>query len=193
MRILCSAQARFPRLQASGRRRTLAADDPEDAMPNLPRLLLLLCLTTALAPAFATGTVQVSYEGADRFADAGRTLRDVEATERVLTAWLQALGKRRLADGQTLKIVITDIDLAGELRVGARGDTRVTTGGADWPRLTLHYTLEGGAAPASADEVVADKDYLRRTEVLPSDPLRYEKRMLDHWFTARFAEGRSAP
>ena len=178
MRILCSAQARFPRLQASGRRRTLAADDPEDAMPNLPRLLLL-CLTTALAPAFATGTVQVSYEGA--------------ATERVLTAWLQALGKRRLADGQTLKIVITDIDLAGELRVGARGDTRVTTGGADWPRLTLHYTLDGGAAPASAHEVVADKDYLRRTEVLPSDPLRYEKRMLDHWFTARFAEGRSAP
>ena len=162
-------------------------------LPRLPRLLLPLCLATALAPALAAGTVQVSYTGADRFADAGRTARDVEATERVLTGWLQALGKKHLADGQTLKIEITDIDLAGEIRIGARGDTRVTQGGADWPRLTLHYTLEGGAGPASATEVVADMDYLRRTEVLPPDPLRYEKRMLDHWFTARFVEGRPAP
>jgi len=159
-------------------------------MPHLPRLLLSLCLATVLTPALAAGTVQVSFIGADRFADAGPTARDVDATERVLTSWLQALGKRYLPDGQTLKIEITDIDLAGEIRPGARGNTRLTQGGADWPRVTLRYTLDGGTGPVSAGETVADLDYLRRTEVLPPDPLRYEKRMLDHWFKARFAEGR---
>ena len=49
---------------------------------------------------------------------------------------------RRLPDGQTLTIAVLDLDLAGSLRPTPTGELRVLRGGADWPSMSLRYTLQ---------------------------------------------------
>jgi hypothetical protein len=58
------------------------------------------------------------------------------------------------------------------------------------PCIDLNYTLDAGnKASQPRRERVCDPDYLRSLEPQYSehDPLVYEKRMLEHWFRARFA------
>ena len=92
---------------------------------------------------------------------------------------------KKLPAGQSLRIEVLDIDLAGRLYPRRSGDDiRILNGGADWPRIHLRYTLEqDGKLLRSGDEQLSDmayQDRLGRTS--DSDPLRYEKRMLDDWF-----------
>ena len=161
-------------------------------------LLPLVVASAASAVAAATaGTVTVSFVGASGYADAGATPWEIEANSTALARHLQGLGTRYLPAGQTLAVEILDVDLAGTTRPSRRAgaDLRVVRGGADWPRIRLRYTLDAPGQPArGAEESLADMDY---THGLPSargsEPLHYEKRLLDTWFKARFVEGRAAP
>jgi hypothetical protein len=86
------------------------------------------------------------------------------------------------------------LDLAGTERPYRDGrPLRVLRGGADWPRVKLHYALdEGGRTLKSGDEVLADLDYLRRVpvpSVLEGRAYEHEFRMLDQWFEARILGG----
>jgi hypothetical protein len=64
-----------------------------------------------------------------------------------------------------------------------------------WPRIKLRYVLlQDGDSLMSAEETIADHDYLRRPPGrFASDPLGYEKAMLDDWFRLRFVEHRPPP
>ena len=145
-----------------------------------------LALTAGLALA---GTAEVSYRQAEHFADAGQG-RDAEQVQAVLRRHLQALAEAGLPAGQTLTVEFTDIDLAGWLRPQPRGgqDIRVLRGGADWPRLNLHFSLSDGTRTlASGDEELADMAYLQRGRPPPgSEALPYEQRLLSAWFARRF-------
>lgn len=155
-----------------------------------PITAALALLVAGLAQA---GTVQVSYASPERFADAGhgaqaQTVRDT------LTQQFERLGQRWLPATQTLRVTVTDIDLAGTAEPGRTADDlRVLKGGADWPRIALHYTLlEGERVLADGDEALAELDYLAHpappgaTQALP-----YETRLLERWFRERFAAGRA--
>jgi len=63
-------------------------------------------------------------------------------------------------------------------------DIRIMTGGADWPRMHLRYTLEeNGQVLRSGDDNLSNMNYQQsRTTYFDSDPMRYEKQMLDDWF-----------
>jgi hypothetical protein len=65
-------------------------------------------------------------------------------------------------------------------------------GRADWPRITLRWSLEGaGQAPKSGEAVVQDMAYLQRLPPKMVDTaLVYERRMLHDWFKQQF--GRAA-
>lgn len=136
----------------------------------------------------AAGTVQVSFVEPDKFADAGRSL-DRPANLKTIEAHLQALGQRYLADGQTLNVEVLDVDLAGELRPSrhSAGEIRVARS-ADWPRMNLRYTLEGGGLPAQrGEDRISDPNYQQHLSSYSSrDPLKYEKQMLEAWFKTRF-------
>jgi hypothetical protein len=148
-------------------------------------LCALLSATTAQA-----GSAEVSFIQPDRYADAGHGV-DAEAVRHRLEAHLQDLAQHWLPPGQTLKIDILDIDLAGETRpmLNRADDLRVVTGRADWPRIQLHYSLVGGDQTiASGDESLSDMGYLSRQRVGDSlSALPYERRMLSDWFRKRFA------
>jgi Protein of unknown function (DUF3016) len=159
-------------------------------MKPVSRLALAtLSILTALG-AQAAGTVQVNFVEPDKFADARDAYMSREQHLKTLEQHLKAAAAPYLADGQTLKIDVLDVDLAGEVRFGARPhDVRVMRGRADWPRIEMRYSLEAaGQAARSGQARVQDLAYLQR---LPSyhqnEALAYERRMLDEWFKAEFA------
>lgn len=149
-----------------------------------------IVLAAAALSATAAERVTVTYTPTARYADAGSGTAQIEANLAELAAHLQGLGQRVLAADDALDVEIVDLDLAGEVRPSRRGsDLRVLRGGADWPRITLRWRLsKAGQVQEPRTEVLNDMNYLMRVRGLgSSDPLYYEKRMLDDWFRARFA------
>ena len=160
------------------------------------RALLLSCITATVASTAAAGTVTVSFVNAPGFSDAGSTPWEEKSNLHALAQHLQGLGQRLLPADQVLKVEVLDVDLAGTMRPSRRAgaDLRIVRGGADWPRINLRYTLEVNGKPwRSGEESVADMNYSNGlVGVRGSEPLHYEKHMLDAWFKARFAERSAA-
>ena len=133
--------------------------------------------------------VQVTFDKPDDYSDVPFSSRDREQVLAGLADHFTLLGKS-LPHGQELRIEITDIDLAGRDDPARRGafDVRVMTGRADWPRMRLHYVLEqDGKVIGSADAALSDMSYLTRiNRYAEGDKLRYEKAMIDDWFTNTF-------
>jgi hypothetical protein len=148
----------------------------------------LALMAPALAADAAAPAVEVSFSHAERFIDAGDGPRDTRITETVLAQHLQSLGKRWLAPGEQVQIVITDVDLAGRVNPMRMAPApRVLNGGADWPRITLQYTRTAADGTVSrGEESVSDMNYLIHGRA-SDEPLPYEKQMLTEWFRARFA------
>ena len=137
----------------------------------------------------AAGTVSVQFIEQQRFADAGLGSYERDRNLEVLSEHLQALGAR-LPDGQVLKIEVLEVDLAGREMFGARSaGVRVMRGRADWPRMTLRYTLSAnGQTLQSGDDELADMSYLDRLpRIMGGEKLAYDLRMVDDWFVRRFA------
>jgi hypothetical protein len=163
---------------------------------NRVRTLLLSALFAGVASAVSAGTVDVSFVNPSSFEDAGTTSWEEQANLNALAAHLAALGQRLLPAHHTLKVEVLDVDLAGSVRPSRGGSSvRVLRGGADWPRIKLRYVLQAeGKTVSQGEEWVADTDYARgvASAYRDSPSLFYEKRMLDAWFKARFAEVRTA-
>ena len=155
---------------------------------------LVSCFMALAGPAWAAGTVTVSFVSASKYWDAGTTGWEQETNLKVLDEHLQALGKRFLRDGEVLKVEVLEVDLAGTLRPSRRdgSEVRIVKGGADWPRVGLRYSFEVDGNPVrSAEVTVVDMNYARGyVGSRRSEPLAYEKNMLAKWFKASFAEGR---
>jgi hypothetical protein len=164
-------------------------------MKALTVVFTLATLLAATGAAHAAGAVQISFVKPENFADIrDRTYsreQNLKALEEVFTSAAQPY----VADGQTLKIEVLDVDLAGEVRYGGRAnDVRVLRGRADWPRIAFRWSVEGaGAAPRSGEAVVQDMAYLQRIPPATSyTSLVYERRMLDEWFRLQFSKGAAA-
>jgi hypothetical protein len=155
----------------------------------LPAALVCAAMLAA-GPALA-GKVSVQFENPARYTDIGPQ-RDADAVQQRLRAILETLAAKQLPASQTLHLVITDVDLAGEIAPTTRllHDVRVMGRHPDWPRITLHYTLEdGGRQLAQGSEVVSDMAYLMRsTHASGQQGLPYEQRMLSDWFDSRFGK-----
>jgi hypothetical protein len=107
---------------------------------------------------------------------------------------LQGLSDRLLAPGDSLRIEVLDIDLAGWFEPFPR----FRSGGGDyshlrimrditWPRIKLRFELtHDGQVVTRGEEQVVAMNYLMTVNIYsPSDRLRYEKAMLDDWFANR--------
>ena len=156
-----------------------------------PRFYLSLAAVVAglgaTTIAGAAGSVEVKFIDPANYTDTGLHAWDRERALQDLQAHLLALGSR-LPDGQTLRIEVLDVDLAGEIRYGTGQDWRVLRGGVDWPQMRLRYTLQaGGQTLAQGEERLSDPAYLFSHRLVHKYSfLPYERRMLDDWFGQRF-------
>lgn len=150
--------------------------------------LLAVVLAGVSAQALAAGSTQVSYVHPEKFTDAGFGSFDRNRTLQSLTQHLEALGKR-LPDGQTLLVEVLDVDLAGEVWPRGAHEARVLRGRADWPHMTLRYTVLDGSRTVKAGEArLADMSYLfDQRRLAQYGDLPYEKRMLERWFNEQIA------
>lgn len=162
---------------------------------RLTFITLAAVLVTALTgPARAAGTVEVGFLPSDRYADAGLDPTDAQNNQAAISAYLRQLGTRWLPDGQTLKIDVLELDMAGYRRDTSRGNRRIERDLADSPRMVVHYVLSDGATVlASGEDRLTDMAYLYHwADANPSDNFRAEKRMLDKWFKDRFVDHKPA-
>ena len=141
----------------------------------------------------ALADVQVEYVHPETFSDLPFSTGEREQVLKDLSAHFLELGRRLPAD-EHLRIVVSDIDLAGRAVPSRRqiDAIRVMRGETDWPHMRLHYTLEqNGKVIASGDGDLNDMDYLHGINRYSSgDSLRYEKKMIDDWFAGIFGAGR---
>ncbi|MCU6432504.1 DUF3016 domain-containing protein [Undibacterium sp. Jales W-56] len=92
---------------------------------------------------------------------------------------------KKLPNGYTLEVQITDIDLAGSIRYNfarTMRDIRVLKD-IDWPKMSLSYTLKNPQQEviASGKEELRDMYYLSKAN-LSTSSYKYEEQMLKDWF-----------
>lgn len=154
-----------------------------------------LCGLSVLATSTAHATAIVNFIAPEKYMDFPTAAWDRVEPQRQLTAHFEKLSEK-LPKDETLKIEILDIDLAGRIEPNraALRDIRFVRGAADWPRMRFRYTIERtGNAVASGEADISDMSYLQRfNRYSSSEPLRYEKRMIDEWFTKTFLDSPSS-
>ncbi|GAB2869327.1 hypothetical protein GCM10027277_43160 [Pseudoduganella ginsengisoli] len=156
-------------------------------MRALPFLIAagVAALTAGAAHAGAT----VTYIEPDKFIDVPLSPIDRERVLKELTQHFEQLGKQ-LPAGQDVKIEVTEVDLAGRIEHTRRtgNEIRLLTGGADWPRMHLRYTLtQDGKVINSGEADLASMNYLSEmNQYGGGESLRHEKHMIDDWFGKTF-------
>lgn len=148
------------------------------------RIQAIAIAAASLCAFGAQAATQVTFVKPESFSDMPLAQHDRDSTLAEMKTYLEKLGAS-LPASQDLKIEVLDIDLAG--RVEPRGthlDLRVLRGGADWPTIHLKYSVVSqGKTLRSGEERLSDMNYMRRfNRHSTSEPLRYEKRLLDEWF-----------
>ncbi|MDN8611539.1 DUF3016 domain-containing protein [Variovorax ginsengisoli] len=165
----------------------------------MPRLLVptLAALLVAGASAQATApALSVVFVHPERFTDAAYSHPNGSEPERLevmrdVQRHLVQLAERGLPPGDSLRIEVLNIDLAGwfepwRFRLQTGTYIRILRD-ITWPRMRLHYTLtRGDRVLADADDELSNLNYLMTVNrYSPTDRLRYEKAMMDDWFDRR--------
>jgi hypothetical protein len=166
---------------------------------------VLLCLLAGAAGAAevmsaaeAEARVKVTFMEPERFTT---TRRDDEPTQR-RDAMLAEIGKYvqqtvapRLAAGQSMEIDVLDLKRAGSLAsnaMGATGNMRVIRE-TDSPRIDLSFRVldaSGAVVRMEQKRSLRDMNFLSHGDRRGSDPLQYEKRLLDDWADRDFPSPR---
>lgn len=150
-----------------------------------PFLKTLVGAGLLLASAVASAAVTVNFVKPENYPDMPFSPVDRDRVLKDIGDYFTRLGKD-LPAGTDLRIDVLDLDLAGRIEPARRGtnDIRVMRGGADWPRMTLHFAVESGGKVVNSGEVqLQDMNYqFNSNRLSASDPLRYEKKMIDDWF-----------
>lgn len=143
--------------------------------------------------------VQVSWDDPANFRDTRSDLcrNRVKPEEWLsqLARYVQGRADRIVAGGQTLKLVITDIQRAGQCepwRGPSLDDTRIIKDIYP-PSISLHFILADakGQVVSEGDRTLRDSAFMHRGTLLnDSDPLRFEKRLLDDWLRKEFPNPR---
>lgn len=104
---------------------------------------------------------------------------------RPLAEYLRQQAEHVIRPGHRLDVALLDVNRAGEyepVRHAGATDLRVVRDLYP-PRIHLRFRhLDGsGAVVAEGERRLVDVGFLQRSPINDSDPLRYEKRLLDDW------------
>lgn len=160
-------------------------------IPFRTSLGLALVLLAAAAGAVASGTVSVRYDHPEQFTETRevRAFAPARADSGYLDTLKSYIEKRAtplLGPGQTLDIVITDVDRAGSYlpSIGPGQPVRIVKDVYP-PRITLHFRLldDQGQVLRQGERKLTNLSFMQDAPggISNTDPLRYEKRVIDRW------------
>ena len=159
-------------------------------------ILILTGLTMLPVMALAGGNAKVNWSNPENYKDViasdgsqeefvARTLKELEATISELA--------ESLPDGQTLEMNVTDLDLAGDVKMsGARTqhqDIRVVKD--SYPaRMKFQYRLLDGSGKVlkEGEEKLQSRTLSASMRTGSSESLEMEKRMIRGWFKRSIAK-----
>lgn len=151
---------------------------------------LALALVT-FAAAAASGPVTVRYDHPENFTETKEvkafapSRADPSYLDR-LKGYIEKKAAKVLGPGQTLDVVVTDVDRAGSYlpSVGSPNPVRVVKDVYP-PRMTLHFRLldAQGQVIREGERKLTDLGFMYDNPggFSDTDPLRYEKHMIDRW------------
>jgi hypothetical protein len=166
--------------------------------PHMKPLIVSLLAAAALAlPANAadqkantSGQVEVIFDKPEDFRDVKDshlgTDKGRDANLAQFRSYLEERAPRYLAPGQKLTVTFTDIDMAGEFEPWhgpTAQDVRIIKA-IYVPRMELTYrvTDANGAVVKEGKSKLTDLNFqMNVSTATTTDPLRYEKRLLDDW------------
>jgi len=107
---------------------------------------------------------------------------------------LQKRARDVVAEGNKLTITVTDVDLAGDFEPGRSrlgNDVRIVRDVYP-PRIKLSFKLQdaGGKVLKEGTRKLENVMFQAEPTLDPSDPLRYEKVLLDDWLRKEFGAAR---
>ena len=147
------------------------------------------------------GPVQVQWNDPAGFTELRHSRNRWEAQRgnwvNTLANHLRTRAARQLPDGQQLAVTITDIKRAGDYEPWHGLQMQDVRFMRDIypPRVSLQFTLTDaqGQVIDQGERKLVDSSYLYGgTRLSDTDPLRYEKRMIDSWLRREFPATRGA-
>lgn len=157
--------------------------------------LLTLAASFALITSLQAnaGTSEVTWQNPEKFRDvkAGENQSKAKYRERVFYNLEKHFAKmsEKLPEGQTLKVNVTDLDLAGDVNAGGIERIRVIKD-LYFPRIKFDYQLTDGTGSElkSGGINLKDMNFMMGSNLkYRSKAFGYEKKMLDEWFAETFA------
>ena len=143
----------------------------------------------------AQGPVEVRWNDPAGFTEIRRSHNQAESRRgnwvEALARYLRERAQARLPAGERLEVVITDIERAGDFEPwhGVQlQDVRVMREIYP-PRIDLQFRRLGadGAVLAEGARSLTDAGFMYQARANDSDPLRYEKQLLDGWLRREIA------
>ena len=147
----------------------------------------------------AEGPVQVQWTDPAQFSELrySRNRWDAQRGDWVedLAEYLRKQASKQLPEGQKLVVTITDIKRAGDYEPwqGPRLDDVRIMRNIYPPRINLQFTVTDaqGQVIDQGERKLVDNAYLYgATRLSDTDPLRYEKRLLDDWLRRELRQDR---
>ena len=152
-------------------------------------LLATLGLSAGLLSAEPTSPVAVNFADTDTFTDFTNSYsfpdrgRDVYIAE--LSKFIEKRAAARLKGDLRLEVVITDVDMAGEFEPwhGPSAQNVRIVKDLYPPRINLSFRISrpDGSVVAEGNRRLRDLSFMYSIRLNDSDPLRYEKELLDRW------------
>ena len=151
----------------------------------------------AQAVATAAPSVRVEFDDLAKFTDLGDR-RTPDGRIRAdwagqLRAHLVDKAARALGPGETLAVTIHDVDMAGHFEPLRSGWSDVRVMREIYPpRIDLDFTLSGpGGVVKDGARRLRNPSYLTGAATPNTDPLRFEKELLDGWVDREIRRPRS--
>jgi hypothetical protein len=163
-------------------------------------LVFIFSLMLVSAFAAAKGNVEINWQNPEKYSDVrSPSMSNAKYRAQVfkqLDEYFNELAAD-LTDNQTLKINVTNLDLAGQVWpasfVGlghSSSDVRLIKS-IDIPRMRFSYQLldQSGVVIKEADADLKDMSFQdRHNPFFNSESLRYEKNMVKQWFEREFPD-----
>jgi hypothetical protein len=151
--------------------------------------LLALALTfPPLAAADPAAQVEVVYVDPQKFTDVRNGYTQTDSARDFYLAeigrYIEQRAAPRLAEGDTFRVTITDVELAGDYEARRPSVTNVRIIRDVTPaRIDLRFQLAraDGTVRAEGERTLRSTGYPVGVGIDPADPLRYEKVLLDDW------------
>lgn len=139
-------------------------------------------------PVTEQGMVKIEWQDPKSFRDV-KAVGDIQSryekrTFELLTKNLNKEAGKTLKSEQKLEMLVTDLDLAGDVRptFGATMNDIRLVEELYPPRITFSYKiLEGDKVIMAGDEKLTDMGFMQRVGRASDKPMRYESKMLADW------------